>query len=184
MIKAFLITTISSMALVGCNTTAKPRSISFIDSAPVSSRLYVWNADVSAGVGNKKGTCVQTALTDKAFSANAALDVIKEVNAGAAAAQSILALNPSNTQTTFATTAYFALCQMALNGSISQDETKALFSEITKEAKSINIASPKLESLDAPTAIDVLKDVLAANSVSLSETTMDQVEDALEKAAE
>lgn len=155
-------------------------SISYNDE---TSRLFVWKANYSAGVGSKNKICVQGALTDKATSADLAAAIettskIADARVAASFGQAVVALNPSNTQTTYASDAYFALCQIAMNNpNLNASQIVSMFNSIGKTATEIDKNAANLKTLDAPEIESIVKDVLANFGISVTtEDIKEQVE--------
>ncbi len=84
------------------------------------SRVFIWDSDYSAGIGNSRGQCAQGALTATATSLGAAIDLTTKGDIGTARggldiAQSIETINVSSVETAYANLGYFYLCQILLN---------------------------------------------------------------------
>ncbi len=111
---------IAACLLSGCATT-KIGARSYYDAnrdngiQTPGSRVFIWDSDYSAGIGNSRGQCAQGALTATATSLGAAIDVIGKAKAGLDVAQSIETVNVSSVETAYANLGYFYLCQILLN---------------------------------------------------------------------
>lgn len=163
-------------------------AISYNDS---TSRLFVWKANYSAGVGSANKICVQGALTDKATTADlaAALETtakVADARAAASFGQTVIALNPSNTQTTYASDAYFALCQIAMNNpQLTETQIVSMFNSVGITAIKIDKSAADLKTLSAPEITSVVKDVLTGFGVAATtEAIEDKVEEKIEEVVE
>lgn len=123
---------IAAFALSGCaymNATARKYS----DSA-----LYVWNSDYSAGIGTKNGICVQAATTMSAVDTDTTVKVSEDIlklaqipalqssggdllDLGVTTQETVARTNATTAQTAYANIAFFYLCQVSLNGQVSEE---------------------------------------------------------------
>ncbi len=165
----------SIISIIGCSVFLN--GCAMMDRSSISynnetSRLFVWKANYSAGVGSQNKICVQGALTDKATTADlaAALETtakVADARAVASFSRAVIALNPSNTQTTYASDAYFSLCQLAMNNpNLSPEQIVSMFNSIGMTATNIDESSAKLDTLSAPEITSVVKDVLTSFGVA------------------
>jgi hypothetical protein len=183
----YIISIISCSAFLNGCAMMDRSSISYND---VTSRLFVWKANYSAGVGSENKICVQGALTDKATTADlaAALETtakVADARAVASFGQAVIALNPSNAQTTYASDAYFALCQLTMNNpDLSTAQIASMFNSIGKTAINIDKSAAELKTLNAPEITSVVKDVLTDFGVAATtEDIKEKVENKLAETA-
>jgi len=83
--KSFATIFLSSLVLSSC-ASLKRSAVSFPNGPDGASygRLFVWDADVSAGVGSSDGVCVQSAVTDNGVSGSAAIKALEKAEVGGA----------------------------------------------------------------------------------------------------
>lgn len=155
-------------------------------------RAILYGSEYSAAVGRDNAVCVQGAKTASAASFNAALNVVKEVEAGGGAGQTIVVLDPANPQTTYANNAFFSICQLAINSYVNRDGTPAdhaltgdqiitLFAKASDTAVKISNTQSDLTKVVSPELVDFVQAVLAKNNVSKSK---DEIESELTEALE
>ena len=121
-------------------------SRSFAYSEPSASQLYVWNAEYSAGIGTEGKFCVEGAKVAKARNADGSLTSTTQGSASVNYGEDVVVLDPGNAQTTFASGAYFALCQIAANREdLTPTQIEKMFTSISTAAASIGqpVIQPK-----------------------------------------
>ena len=124
-----------SITLSGC---AHINSRSFAYENESASQLYVWNAEYSAGIGASGKFCVESAKVAKARNADGSITTTTQQNATINYGEDVIVLDPGNAQTTFASSAYFALCQIAANtDKLSATQIESMFNGISKAAANI-----------------------------------------------
>lgn len=181
---------LSAAALSGCaylNTTAR----SYPQGA--TGRLFVWDSDYAAGVGRDNAMCVQGAQTATSTSANVAIDLVNRARAGGGFGQSVVILNPSSPQTTYANNAYFAICQLAMNANspgievddgaplLSGDQIVAMFGVASATAVQISNSPAATQSVASPQLVNFVQSVLRSNQI---EMTDEEVAEGIENAAQ
>ena len=157
----------------------KVGSISYNNSADKMkySRVYVWESDVNAGAGNERGVCVQSALTDSISATKFNADALEALRTGEIdieTAQNLLQLQPSNTQTTYANTAYFAICQIALNNpKISNADLVEMFKQVGQDIRYISVKTSDAQTLNAPALSELVRSNLQARGLPVADEAMD-----------
>lgn len=123
--KNVILTAIALSLCSGCAST-KIGAQSYLDANHKSgqpipgSRVFIWDSDYSAGIGNSRGQCAQGALTATARSIGAAIDIatqddLAKGKSGLNIAEKIETINVSSVETAYANLGYFYLCQILLN---------------------------------------------------------------------
>ncbi|MEL6238874.1 MAG: hypothetical protein AAFQ90_09820 [Pseudomonadota bacterium] len=177
-------------ATSGCaylNTTSR----SYPDGS--SGRLFVWDSEYAAGVGRDNAMCVQGAQTASANSFNAAVELADKLKAGGGLKQSVIVLNPASPQTTYASNAYFAICQLAMNASqpatdtsaaknlLSGDQIVSMFGVASATAVQISNTATQPQSFASPQLVNFVQSVLRSKDI---EMTDEEVADGIENAAQ
>lgn len=170
------------LALAACSISgcAKWDSTGISYTEGSSGRAILYSSEYSAAVGRDNAFCVEGAKTASAATYNAALDVIKEVKGGISSGETIVVLNPANPQTTYASNAYFSICQLAINSYVDQDgesSSKSLSGEqviemfVKASDTAVKIANTQsnTQSVTSPELVDFVKAILAQNDVVMSE---------------
>ncbi|GGH04553.1 hypothetical protein GCM10007420_21280 [Glycocaulis albus] len=142
---------IAGLALSGC---AKLHSTGIAYRDPSQSRVFIWRSDYSAGIATEDGICAQGALTARASETNLDMGVSDRalallqspalseqaeelVGIASRQAQTVMLTNATNGQTAFANIAYFYLCQISLNGQLSEDTIQTMWADTTRAVASI-----------------------------------------------
>jgi len=178
------------MSMTGCaylGTTSRSYE------AGSTGRLFVWDSKNSAGVGRDNAMCVQGAQTASANSFNAAVDIAEEISGGGGFGQSVIVLNPASPQTTYANNAYFAICQLAMNSSVSSTKGEPATSQLNGEqivtmfgiasatAVQISNSPTPAQSYASPQLVNYVQSILRANNIEMSE---EEISEGIQQAAE
>jgi hypothetical protein len=147
-------------------------------------QMLVWHPDYSAGVGRNDRLCVQGARTATASTLNAAIEIASEGKAGLGYGEAVRALNPSNPQVTFASNAYFAICQLAINDSISPESVPDLIRYVTEKALEVDTDASEGTVMNSPAVVDAIAKVLEDNGIEVTPEIEEQIADAVEEAGE
>lgn len=147
------------------------RAISFPDrgNARNYQRLFMWRSHYSAGMGTNGGICAQAATTAQARSSDtrvtagggllvpfspAQLGAMSEAQLAAVSRTSntnVMLTNATNGQTAFANIAFFYLCQLSLNNSLTDEQVASLWRSTLETVERVSITSIETSSLLATT---------------------------------
>lgn len=108
-----------ALLTTGCSTFSRVSTESY--PAGSTGRIFVWDSEDMAGVGRDDSMCVQGALTASAAAFNAAAKVAGEVDVGGGFSEKVVIINPASPQTTYASAAYFAICQLVMNSNAPEE---------------------------------------------------------------
>lgn len=161
------------------------------------SRVFVWNSDLSAGIGNSDGQCAQGALTMTSESLAAALQANNatgtQATGGIDYARTAEALNVSSVSTAYANIAYFYLCQLALNAErhaasesgegplLDGDDISKMFIGVGQNAVALRDAEGTRISAVPPKLASALQALFIKNPNPTQEEIDATVADAMEK---
>lgn len=151
---------------------------------PDGAQMLVWHPDYSAGVGRNSRLCVQGARTATASTLNAAVEIASEGQAGFGYGEAVRALNPSNPQVTFASNAYFAICQLAINQSIDPAQVPDLIRYVTEKALEVDTGASEGSVMTGPAVVNAVAAVLEANDVEVTPELEEEIAEAVEEASE
>ena len=124
-------------------------------------RVFAWDSDFSAGMGNEKGMCAQGALTARSANYGAALKAaIEKADADFETRmqfiEEVQRLNATSTQTAYANIGYFFVCQMMLNNMSAPEEQRFSSDDIYKMFKHVgDTASTLTQPASNPSSVGV-----------------------------
>lgn len=158
-------------------------------------RVFAWDSDFSAGMGDENGMCAQGALTARAVNYGAALNAVAgrpdiSANAALQLAEDVMAINATSTQTAYANLGYFFVCQLALNNmsadtdrQFTTEQVVAMFEHVGETARQINQPASRTSSISAR-ELTAFRAFAEQNGLDLSDVSDEDLAEAIEDADE